>query len=62
MESIFLWNIFVQTIHEPQGDKMQEGAKKDVERCFRVFQAHFAIIQNPSRQMGHGHNQKYFHM
>jgi hypothetical protein len=27
--------------------KMQEGTKKDVERCFGVLQAHFAIIQNP---------------
>jgi hypothetical protein len=30
---------------------------KNVEHCFGVLQkARFAIIQNLSRQMGHGHN------
>jgi hypothetical protein len=37
------WIIFVQTNHNPQGEKrqyyakMQEAARKDVERCFGVF-------------------------
>jgi hypothetical protein len=45
----------VYTIHEPRDEKIQhfakiqEGVKKDVERCFEVLQAHFAIIQNPCR-------------
>ncbi len=29
--------------------KMQERARKDVEQCFGVLQAHFGIIQNPYR-------------
>ena len=47
------WSCFVQTIHELQGEKhsyfaqMQEGARKDVERCFGVLQARWAIICNP---------------
>ena len=46
----------MQTIHEPQGEKrsyfaqMQEGARKDVERCFGVLQAQCAIIRNPMWQ------------
>ena len=50
------WTIFVQTIHDPQGEKrqyyakMQEAARKDVERCFGVLQSRWGIIQNPSRQ------------
>jgi hypothetical protein len=37
------WNIFDQTIHEPQGNKrqcfskMQEGTIKDVEHCLGCF-------------------------
>ena len=50
------WTIFVQTIHDPQGEKrqyyakMQEAARKDVERCFKILQLRLEIIQNPSRQ------------
>ncbi|CAI8585490.1 unnamed protein product [Vicia faba] len=39
----------------PQGDKRklfaqhQEGARKDIERAFRVLQSRFAIIRNPAR-------------
>ncbi len=46
------WSCFVQTIHKAQDAKkmkiakMQEGARKDVEQCFGVLQAHFGIIQN----------------
>ena len=49
------WSIFIQTIHDPQGEKrqhyakMQEATRKDVERCFGVLQARWGIIQNPSR-------------
>ncbi len=28
---------------------MKEEARKDVQRCFRVLQARFAIIKNPAR-------------
>jgi hypothetical protein len=48
--------IFVQTIHDSQGEKrqyyanMQEAARKDVERCFGVLQSRWGIIQNPSRE------------
>ncbi len=49
------WSCFVQTIHEPADEKrahfsmMQESIRKDVERCFGVLQARFAIVQNPCR-------------
>ena len=49
------WSYFVQTIHEPTDEKRahfakcQEAYRKDVERCFGVLQARFAIIQNPCR-------------
>jgi hypothetical protein len=45
----------VQTIHEPHDEnglhstKMQESARKDIERCFGILQFRFAIIQNPHR-------------
>jgi hypothetical protein len=29
--------------------KMQESARKDIERCFGILQFRFAIIQNPCR-------------
>ena len=49
------WPIFVKTIAQPQGEKnkhyakMQEAVRKDVERCFGVLQARFAILANPCR-------------
>jgi hypothetical protein len=49
------WSCFVQTIHLPPDKKRayfssrQEAVRKDVERCFGVLQARFAIIKNPSR-------------
>jgi len=52
------WSCFVQSIHNPQDEKMkhfaqrQEACRKDVERCFGVLQARFAIIRNPCRQWG----------
>ena len=55
------WSCFVQSIHNPEDEKRQHFAKrqkacrKDVERCFGVLQARFAIIHNPCRQWGmHG--------
>jgi hypothetical protein len=45
----------VYTINEPKDEKIQhfakiqKGVKKDVERCFEVLQARFAIIQNSCR-------------
>jgi hypothetical protein len=46
INSIYIqWSCFVQTIHEPQREKrshfakMQEEARKDVERAFGVFQS-----------------------
>jgi hypothetical protein len=50
------WSCFVQPIHEPQDKKrthytkMQEGARKDIERAFGVLQARWVILQNPVRQ------------
>jgi hypothetical protein len=44
------WSCFVQTIHEATDEKRkhfssrQEAMRKDVERCFGVLQARFAII------------------
>jgi hypothetical protein len=50
------WSCFVQSIHEPQGEKrkhfaeVQEATRKDIERCFGVLQARFQIVKNPCRQ------------
>lgn len=50
------WSCFVQTIHMAPDEKRayfsqrQEAVRKDVERCFGVLQARFAIIRNPCRQ------------
>jgi hypothetical protein len=49
------WACFVQSIHLPEDAKRayfakrQEAVRKDVERCFGVLQARFAIIRNPCR-------------
>ena len=49
------WACFVQTIHLPPDEKRahfssrHEAVRKDVERCFGVLQARFAIIKNPCR-------------
>ena len=48
------WSTLVKTIPCPQGlkkkhfAKAQESARKDVERAFRVLQAHFAIVRGPT--------------
>jgi hypothetical protein len=50
------WSCFLQPIHEAQGEKLQhytkvqEGARKDVERAFGVLQARWKIVKNPVRQ------------
>ena len=50
------WSCFVQSIHQPDDEKRkhfasrQEACRKDVERCFGVLQARFAIVRNPCRQ------------
>jgi hypothetical protein len=50
------WSCFVSTIHMPPNGKrshfakFQEAARKDVERCFGVLQARFAIVRNPASQ------------
>jgi hypothetical protein len=49
------WSCFVQSIHLPPDEKRsyfserQEAVRKDVERCYGVLQARFAIIRNPCR-------------
>ncbi|XP_033140578.1 putative nuclease HARBI1 isoform X1 [Brassica rapa] len=48
------WSTFIQSITLPQGPKanlfakVQESARKDVERAFGVLQARFAIVKNPA--------------
>ena len=48
------WACFVQSIHLPPDEKQshfaerQEAVQKDLECCFGVLQARFAIIRNPS--------------
>ncbi|KAE9070794.1 hypothetical protein PF002_g15736 [Phytophthora fragariae] len=49
------WSVFVKTISSPTDAKqrlyakMQEAARKDVERCFGVLQARFALLAQPAR-------------
>jgi len=49
------WAAFVKSVREPQLQKhkvyakQQEGARKDVERAFRVLQARFNIVRRPAR-------------
>lgn len=49
------WSTLVQTISEPQSKKrqhfakLQEAARKDVERAFGVLQARWAIVKGPAR-------------
>ena len=51
------WATIVKTIPLPQGAKAklfakhQESVRKDMERAFRVLQAHFAIVRGPTRNM-----------
>ena len=50
------WSYFVQTIHEATNEKRkhfssrQEAMQKDVEHCFGILHARFAIIRNPNKQ------------
>ena len=49
------YSIFMKTISKPQTEKLshytkcQQSVRKDVERCFRVLQARFAIFTSPAR-------------
>lgn len=49
------YTIFMKPISDPQGAKLkwyskrQESVRKDVERCFGVLQARFAMVRNPSK-------------
>ncbi|CAL2265724.1 unnamed protein product [Prunus armeniaca] len=51
------WTTFVKTIPNPQSEKersfvsFQEGYKKDVERCFSILQARWAIIRGAARML-----------
>ncbi|XP_021807294.1 uncharacterized protein LOC110751167 [Prunus avium] len=51
------WTTFVKTISNPQSEKernfasFQEGYRKDVERCFGILQAHWAIIRGAARML-----------
>lgn len=59
MVSIHHGHGFVQSIHEHVDQnrahytKMQEACKKHAERCFRVLQSRYAIVQNPSQHWLH---------
>ena len=50
------WSYFVLTIHELQREKkthfvkLQERAKKDVDRAFGILQSRWGIVKNPCRQ------------
>ncbi|XP_070662469.1 uncharacterized protein [Malus domestica] len=49
------WSTFVKTVSHPQIEKekhfakCQEGCRKDVERCFGILQAHWAIIRDAGK-------------
>ncbi|CAM0907103.1 unnamed protein product [Alopecurus aequalis] len=49
------WATFVKTIPLPQNDKhklfakIQEGARKDVERAFAALQSRFSIVNRPAK-------------
>ncbi|KAM1167601.1 hypothetical protein ACFX19_030144 [Malus domestica] len=49
------WSTFVKTVPRPQSAKekhfprCQEGCKKDVERCFSILQARWAIVRSAAR-------------
>ncbi|XP_070668809.1 uncharacterized protein [Malus domestica] len=49
------WSTFVKTVPHPQTEKekhfakCQEGCRKDVERCFGILQARWAIIRAAAR-------------
>ncbi|CAL2279866.1 unnamed protein product [Prunus armeniaca] len=51
------WMTFVKTILNPQSEKersfasFQEGYRKDVERCFGILQARWAIIRGAARML-----------
>lgn len=51
------WTTFVKTISNPQSEKernfasFQEGYRKDVERCFGILQARWAIIRGAARML-----------
>ncbi|XP_021832071.1 uncharacterized protein LOC110772017 [Prunus avium] len=51
------WTKFVKTILNPQSEKersfafFQEGCRKDVERCFSILQARWAIIRGAARML-----------
>ena len=50
------WPLFAKPIHQPSNDaeskytKLQEGVRKDIERCFGVLQARFFILRRESYQ------------
>ncbi|KAI7951256.1 hypothetical protein MJO28_006940 [Puccinia striiformis f. sp. tritici] len=58
------WTTLIKTILQPQGlqqkyfAKMQEAARKDVERAFGVLQAQFAIVARPGLSWSHCKMQK----
>ncbi|KAI5321961.1 hypothetical protein L3X38_031033 [Prunus dulcis] len=51
------WTTFVKTIPNPQSEKersfasFQEGYRKDVERCFGILQARWAIIRGAAQML-----------
>ncbi|KAI5324848.1 hypothetical protein L3X38_033921 [Prunus dulcis] len=56
VDGIYLrWTTFVKTITHPRSHKQnffaryQEGYRKDVERCFGILQARWAIIRGVAR-------------